>query len=236
MSRPASFLLVSDFDDTLKITHTTNRLRTVLRGLFAKQVYAGMPELYQEWIGERPFVLISSSPRAIQGKIGRFLDRHAFPAREIWLRDWLRQKDVRRYKHDALRNLEARPEKGFIFVGDDAEFDPEVFVSFRDANPDRTLAIYIRRVRGRPLPDGVVPFHSAFEIALAELAHRRLKLSQVARIGKAVAENPDLDHVVPYFAAAPEEVRLDKEIATLSRVLDGVNALYERIRKSRVAR
>src|SRR5690606_20626744 len=63
------FLLVSDFDDTLKISHTTNRLKTVLRGLFTKQAYAGMSELYQEWVDGRSFVVISSSPNAIRGKI-----------------------------------------------------------------------------------------------------------------------------------------------------------------------
>ena len=33
-------LVVSDFDDTLKISHTTNRLYTVFRGLFTRQAYA----------------------------------------------------------------------------------------------------------------------------------------------------------------------------------------------------
>lgn len=230
---PAPFLLVTDFDDTLKISHTTNRFRTVLRGLFARQAYAGMSELYQEWTGGHPFVIISSSPRMIAGKIGRFLDRHAFPAREIWLRDWLKQKDIRRYKIESLRRLEERPEKAFIFVGDDAEFDPEVFAGFRERNPERTLAIYIRRMRGRPLPDGVVPFHSALEIALAELEAGRLKIPQVSRVGKAIVDHGDVDQIIPYFASSPSDIAVDGKFPTLEKLIDLLNGRYAKIRADR---
>ncbi|MBS1963032.1 MAG: DUF2183 domain-containing protein [Bdellovibrionales bacterium] len=230
---PAPFLLVTDFDDTLKISHTTNRFRTVIRGLFAKQAYAGMSELFQEWTGGNPFVIISSSPRVIAGKIGRFLDRHGYPAREIWLRDWLKQKDIRRYKLESLRKLEARPEKGFIFVGDDAEYDPEVFAGFRERNPDRTLAIYIRRMRGRPLPDGVIPFHSALEIALAELEAGRLKIPQVSRVGKAIVDHGDPDQIIPYFASSPSDIAVTGKFPTLEKLIDLLNGRYAKIRGDR---
>ena len=232
----APFLLVSDFDDTLKISHTTNRLRTVFRGLFAKQAYAGMSELYQEWSAGNPFIVLSSSPRLIAGKIGRFLDRHGFPSREIWLRDWLKQKDIRLYKIAALRKLEARDERGFIFIGDDGEYDPEVFASFRERNPGRTLAIYIRRMRGRPLPEGVIPFHSAIEIALAELAAGRLKTPQVARIGKAVAEERSGDQIIPYFASQPIDIEMDGKFPNLEKLVDQVNLRYAKIRAERKSR
>ncbi len=230
---PSPFVLVSDFDDTLKISHTTNRLKTVIRGLFAKQSYAGMSELFQEWVNENPFVLLSSSPLWIRGKIGRFLDRHAFPSRTIILRDWLRQKDVLAYKLRSLSNLEKKDKQPFIFIGDDAEFDPEVFARFREEFPTRTLAIYIRRMRGRPLPEGIVPFHSAFEIALAEVAAGRLKVPQVARIGKAVLDQKDSDLIVPYFAAAPSDLEISDAFPTLAKLTEQMNQRYEKIRQDR---
>lgn len=235
-SADVPFVLVSDFDDTLKISHTTNRLRTVFRGLFAKQAYAGMSELFQEWSAGRPFVILSSSPRMIEGKIGRFLDRHGFPAREIWLRDWLRQKDIRRYKIESLRRLEKRQERGFIFVGDDAEYDPEVFAAFRERNPERTLAIYIRRMRGRPLPDGVIAFHSALEIALSELDAGRLKIPQVARIGKAIIDHGDADQIIPYFATSPIDIAITEKFPTLEKVIELLNGRYAKIRRARKPR
>lgn len=233
---PSPFLVVSDFDDTLKISNTTNRLQTVFRGLFAKQAYAGMAELYQEWTHGKPFVLLSSSPNAIRGKIERFLDRHEYPPREIWLRDWIRQKDIRLYKTGALNALASRPEPGLIFVGDDAEYDPEVFAGFRDRNPGRVLAIYIRRMRGRPLPEGVVPFHSAFEIALSELAADRLRLPQAARIGKAIIDYGDSDHIIPYFASLPIDIAIHEKYPTLEAVIDSLNLRYDQIRRIRKPR
>ena len=235
-SSASQFLLVSDFDDTLKISHTTNRLRTVFRGLFTKHAYAGMAELFQEWSSGHPFVILSSSPRVIEGKIGRFLDRHGYPKREIWLRDWLRQKDIRRYKYDSLLKLEARPESAFIFIGDDAEYDPEVFAEFRDRNPTRTLAIYIRRMRGRPLPDGVVAFHSALEIALSELEAGRLKVPQVSRIGKAILDYGDADHIIPYFASSPIDIAITEKFPTLEKIIDMTNGRYAKIRRDRNSR
>lgn len=232
-SIPPSFVLVSDFDDTLKISHTTNRLKTVIRGLFAKQSYAGMSELFQEWSNNRPFVLISSSPLWIRDKIGRFLDRHGFPRREIVLRDWLRQKDVLAYKISALSLLENRDSQAFIFIGDDSEFDPEVFQRFRENHPERTLAIYIRRMRGRPLPSGVIPFHSAFEIALSELTAGRMKIPQAARIGKAVLDQRNPDLIIPYFAALPTDIELSPSFPTLEKISEQINARYETIRRER---
>jgi len=236
MKRAGRFLVVSDFDDTLKISHTTSRLRTVFRGLFAKQAYAGMSELFQEWTSDHPFVILSSSPKMIEGKIGRFLDRHGFPAREIWLRDWVKQKDIRHYKNSALKKIEARKEPSFIFVGDDAEYDPEVFTAFRDRNPDRTLAIYIRRMRGRPLPDGVIAFHSALEIALAELEAGRFKIPQVARIGKSIIDHGDADQIIPYFASSPIDISISEKFPTLEKVIDLLNGRYEKIRRERKIR
>jgi phosphatidate phosphatase APP1 len=230
---PSPFLLVSDLDDTLKISHTTNRLRMVFRGLFTKQSYAGMSELYQEWTSNYPFILLSSSPIWIRAKIERFLSKHGYPEREIWLRDWIRQKDIRGYKSGALAQIESRDERGFIFVGDDAEHDPEVFDGFRRRNPERTLAIYVRRMRGRPLPAGATPFHSALEIALSELKAGRLKVPQVARIAKAIADEPFLDCIIPRFATAPTDIAITGEYPTLENSIDRVNLRYEEIRKER---
>lgn len=228
-----SYTLVSDLDDTLKISHTTNRLKTVIRGLFAKQSYAGMPELFQEWARDRPFIVLSSSPLWIRGKIGRFLDRNGFPNREIILRDWLRQKNILAYKTRALSLLENRNDQTFIFIGDDSEFDPEVFHQFRELYPKRTLAIYIRIMRGRPLPAEVIPFHSAFEIALAELAAGRLKIPQVSRVGKAILDQRDPDLIIPYFAAPPKDITFSEAFPTLEKMTTQMNLLYEKIRAER---
>ena len=199
----STFTIVSDLDDTLKISHTTNRLKTVFRGLFMHHAYAGMSELFQEWVGDREFVLMSSSPNAILPLIHGFLTRHLFPKRQIWLRDWFKQPNIRKYKTDQLKRLIEKIPGPYILVGDDSEWDPEVFSRFREQHPEKVLAVYIRRMRGRPLPEGVTSFHTAFELALEELKAGRLKISQVARVGKAILDEKNPDFVIPYFAVSP---------------------------------
>jgi hypothetical protein len=79
----------------------------------------------------------------------------------------------------------------------------------------------------------VIPFHSAFEIALAEFAAGRLRIPQVARVGKAIIDHGDPDQIIPYFAASPTEIVEAGTIENLARVVEGVNRRYERIRKER---
>jgi phosphatidate phosphatase APP1 len=221
----STFTVVSDLDDTLKISHTTNRLRTVFRGLFMHHAYAGMSELYQEWIGASEFILMSSSPNAIRGLIQSFLSLHRFPKRQIWLRDWIKQPNIRKYKTDQMKRLQEKVPGPYIFVGDDSEWDPEVFSKFREQNPEQVLAIYIRRMRGRPLPEGVKGFHTSFELALEEHKAGRLKIPQVARVGKAVLEEKNPDYVIPYFAVCPDG--LSGEIFPGLQLLQ--NSLHERL-------
>ena len=65
-------LLISDLDDTIKISHTQSKLITVYRGLFRTSAFAGMAQLYAEILARHSdsrFCVVSSSPPQIQ--IGR---------------------------------------------------------------------------------------------------------------------------------------------------------------------
>jgi hypothetical protein len=200
-----SFLLVSDLDDTLKVSQTSDSLQTVFRGLFKKEAYAGMSTLYQELIGPKgEFLVISSSPRAIRGKIHRFLKKHQFPEHQIWLRDWLKQPKVREYKTKNFARLKTNFSGPFLIFGDDQEVDPEVFSEFQRENPELVLKIYIRRIRGRKLPKECFGFVTAFDIALQEFYEKRLKIPQVSRIAKSILDEPNDNLLIPHFSCLKE--------------------------------
>ena len=227
------FVLLSDLDDTLKISHSTSHFRTVLRGLFTHDAYAGMAELYREMIGTHSsLTILSSSPRVIRPKIEKFLNKNGFPKAEILLRDWIRQPEILKYKTEALKRITSQSKVPFIFVGDDTEWDPEVFATLQTTCPEKILKIYIRRMRGRPLPDGMEPFHTAYEIALSEMTAGRLTPEQVIRVGHAIANAQDLDHVIPYFAVCPENISSAPtfpELADIhSKILAKLMLIYER--------
>jgi uncharacterized protein DUF2183 len=201
-SRPA-VLLISDVDDTVKITHVTRRLRAAVRGLVRRSVYGGMAVLYREM--NPSLVFISASPLFLEGRLRRTLvQRGGFPAAHFILRDWWSERDVAAFKQ---AHIEATCRAGHlpvVLVGDDTERDPEVFLNAASRQTvGRVIAIYIRQNLGRPLPDGVVPFRSAFDIALHEHLGGRLSVASSLRVGKAVlqAARTRVHHLLPPFYA-----------------------------------
>jgi phosphatidate phosphatase APP1 len=198
-------LLISDLDDTIKISHSQSKIITVYRGLFRSSAFAGMAQLYAELLLKHPgsaFCVVTSSPPQIKRKVEFFLSKNKFPAADLVLRDWMRQPSILKYK---LRSILAMVEKAshakVILVGDDTEHDPEVFAHVAKRFPERILARYLRAVRGRELPEGSVAFFTAFDVACAELAAGRLDNDEVLRIGEAVLKEEK--KIIPWFSLVP---------------------------------
>jgi hypothetical protein len=199
-SEPA-VLLISDVDDTVKITHVTRRLRAAVRGLVRRSVYGGMAVLYREM--NPALVFISASPLFLEGRLRRTLvQRGGFPAARFVLRDWWSERDVAAFKQAHIEASCRTCNLPVVLVGDDTERDPEVFLNAASRQTGgRVVAIYIRQNLGRPLPGGVIPFRSAFDIALKEHLEGRLSVPSSLRVGKAVlqAARTRVHHLLPPF-------------------------------------
>jgi phosphatidate phosphatase APP1 len=199
-------LLISDLDDTIKISHTQSKLVTVYRGLFRSSAFAGMAQLYCELIGEHPnseFHLVSSSPPQIRRKIERFLHKNDFPVAEICLRDWIRQTSIVKYKLGTILDLVEKTSWPVILIGDDTEHDPEVFAHVHKRFPEKIAARYLRTVKGRDLPEGSAGFFTAFDVACAELSAGRLSNESVLRVGEAVLKAEKNSRLIPWFSIRP---------------------------------
>lgn len=199
-------LLISDLDDTIKISHTQSKLVTVYRGLFRSSAFAGMSALYTEILRNHPessFVIVSSSPPAIRKKIEAFLNFHQFPKARVTLRDWIRQPSIPKYKIQALSDLTEQSPHPVILIGDDTEHDPDVFAQLAKKFPGKIAARYIRVVRGRELPEGTTGFFTAFDIGCAELAAGRLTSEQVLRVGEVLLKVEKNSWLIPWFSLKP---------------------------------
>jgi len=204
-SRPP-LLLISDLDDTIKISNTQSKLITVYRGLFRSSAFAGMAELYTEILAAQPgseFHLVSASPPQIKKKIEFFLEKNQFPVAKIVLRDWWRQTSIVKYKLGTLLNLVEHAACQVLLVGDDTERDPEVFAHVAKRFPEKVAAQYIRIVKGRALPEGTLGFFTAFDVACAELAAGRLANDQVLRVGEVVLKAEKNSRLIPWFSIRP---------------------------------
>ena len=221
-------LLLSDLDDTIKISHTQSKLVTVYRGLFRSSAFAGMAQLYGEILLCNPgseFCVVSSSPPQIKKKIEFFLNKNGFPNARITLRDWIRQGSIVKYKLGVILKIVETSPHPVLLIGDDTEHDPEVFAHVAKRHPDKVAARYLRVVKGRELPDGSQGFFTAFDIACSELSAGRLENDSVLRIGEAVLRAEKNSRLIPWFSIAPSartnplKLEPDSPIATLWKAI-----------------
>lgn len=220
------FVIVSDVDDTVKITNVLRRRRAVLNAIFSERVFAGMPELYGEMLGRdsSPARLrfLSGSPRLIEEEVREALA--PFPAHELTLRRYRQTfKEAFDFKWKALQQAYASSTEKFILIGDDTEADPEVYAAFAALKRGQVLAVYIRRVTGRRLPAGSVSFVTAYDVALRELAAGRLTEDQANAVGEAVLNAAD-GRLLPRFHECPArrevggvelEMQIERRIASI---------------------
>jgi hypothetical protein len=193
----AADIIVMDYDDTIKVSHSQSKLDTVRRGLFSKALFAGAPENARAISKDGPITILSSSPTIFHHKIQKRMDQVSFPVSEIILRNWLHEKKAD-YKINHLRKLAADNSGQFILFGDDTESDPEIYQQFQTEFPGRTRAVFIHRVAGRAIPAGSHPFITWFDAATTEVQLGMIDVEDAVEVGKAILE-ADLSHVIPRF-------------------------------------
>lgn len=138
-------LLVSDIDDTIKVSHVLNKVAKFARAVDATTPFKGMAQLYQLIFNQNPattkIVYLSNAPKnfgalpnvpkefaAIPASSVThqwFLDFNKFPKGELILRDNLEDQE---HKAKALRRLiETEKPDVLIMVGDNGEKDVDFY-------------------------------------------------------------------------------------------------------------
>lgn len=159
---PAGLSVISDIDDTIKVTEIHDKKATV-RNTFLEEFrpVPGMAELYEKW-AEYPgaaFHYLSCSPWQLYDALEEFRRSAGFPAGSFHLKG-LRLKDGslfdffdapeahKRAVIDWL--LESCPTRRFILVGDSGQDDPEIYGEIARRHPGRIVRIFIRNVTDQP--------------------------------------------------------------------------------------
>ena len=160
LMKPDGITVISDIDDTIKISHSYDRTR-LLRHTFLKPFapVPGMADRYRRWAEREQVdvVYLSNSPWQLYVPLQRFMARAGFPAGPV---DLLRvQLDDERLfnlfdsptekKLSRIQTyLRRYPNRTFVLIGDSGEADPEIYGTVARQHPDQVRAIFIRRVRG----------------------------------------------------------------------------------------
>lgn len=154
----AGVSVISDIDDTIKITEVRDRNAT-LRNTFLRefQPVAGMMEFYQRLARERgaQFHYVSASPWQLYEPLAALVKDHGFPPGTFALKEfrWKSRKflslfaNPEKYKPGVIEPLLKQfPRRQFILIGDSGERDPEIYGALARKFPQQIEHIYIREV------------------------------------------------------------------------------------------
>ncbi|KAG9103995.1 hypothetical protein FRC06_006259 [Ceratobasidium sp. 370] len=168
---PSGWTVVSDVDDTVKVSQVNNRI-ALLRNTFVAEPSAvpGMPALYQfldTKLNNPAWFYLSASPWQLYPFLHEFLttstsnSQTLFPRGQLILRDMTRSAmpiylsaltmGTREYKFDRLtkiHNWMAEPNRRVLLIGDSTQTDPEAYGDAARKWPGWVGGIWIRVVSG----------------------------------------------------------------------------------------
>lgn len=189
---PRGLSVISDIDDTIKMTEATSRSE-MLANTFLRpfEVVEGMAQLYQSWhtLG-CDFHYVSSSPWQLYEPLAELCATSAFPSGSMHLRYFRVRDEMFKRFRPVRRNskvgiivgiLKRLPERKFILVGDSGEKDPEIYRFLAKRFPDRIAAILIRNVRSRPMDrKRMTKLHSLPETTHVHIFEHSAEITEVA--------------------------------------------------------
>lgn len=154
---PQGVSVISDIDDTIKVTQVRDR-KALLRNTLLRPFEAapGMAELYRRWAAEGvTFHYVSGSPWQLYEPLVAFMKERQFPDATFMLKSFrLKDSSVLQLFADPIRTklpaieslLRDYPHRRFCLVGDSGERDPEIYALIARKHPSRIACIYIRNV------------------------------------------------------------------------------------------
>lgn len=163
---PRGLSVVSDIDDTIKVTEVPGDKDVVLKNTFCRPFVAlsGMIERYRA-LGDAAFHYVSGGPWQLYEPLCAFIAGAGFPVGTFHLNyfpknflsmdtrslliDSICGSLSRTYDHKVeqiTRLMERFPEREFILVGDSGELDVEVYRRIRELFGARVREIWIRDV------------------------------------------------------------------------------------------
>jgi len=156
---PEGLSVISDIDDTIKVSEVTDKTKLIQNTLFREFVPVdGMAALYRKWAAQGVvFHFVSASPWQFFVPLRDMLQAAEFPEASWHLKPFrikeLSSKtlsaDPTEYKLATIGEiLKAFPKRRFVLVGDSGEKDPEVYGELARQHPEQIQAIFIRNVTG----------------------------------------------------------------------------------------
>jgi hypothetical protein len=147
-SAKAQTLLVSDIDDTIKISHVLDLLSSIANADRTGNHFRGMSEVYQALLADNPgmtFTYVTNAPGWLMGSLhAQFLLQNHFPTGRLYLRD---DSNDTGFKLRQIHQLidQSQPTT-VILLGDNGEQDPSVLAQIEKDYPEIHFYLYIHQL------------------------------------------------------------------------------------------
>lgn len=180
LNTSASTILVSDVDDTIKVSNVLDKDSTAANVLMLKNAFIGMPELYSEIAqlkGMKAIKYLSNAPKRSVGKLHlKFLEINNFPHGELVARSFWDLRSGNKHKIESIRKfISAYKPTELILIGDNGEADSVVYSTITKQHSKIPALTYIRQAYSslgynknfsQPLEEGQIPFASSLDISV----------------------------------------------------------------------
>jgi len=199
-------VVISDLDDTIKMTNVDNMGRAIGNGLFSTKVFEPMPMVLRamdQYVNGT--YILSASPKILNFNIKKLLNKHDIPYRDLFTRTLSDLKDKKAYKLRMINSV-IEDEKNIILIGDNVEADEEIYHEIKNRHPEKQFSIYIHKVTNKKVSAGSFKYYTAFEIAAGEYLVRRMEFSEVNAIAKEILLEKNMSKIIPRFAHCPTKM------------------------------
>jgi len=139
-------VVISDLDDTIKVTNVDNMGRAIGNGLFSTNVFEPMPMLLRamdQYVNGT--YILSASPKILNFQIKKLLNKHQIPYRDLFTRSLRDFKDKKAYKIRMINSV-IEDENEIILLGDNVEVDEQIYLEVKKQHPAKSFTIYIHKV------------------------------------------------------------------------------------------
>jgi hypothetical protein len=202
LSSYASISIVSDLDDTIKITNSADEINGGISAIFKNDVFTGVPEFFSAArLYTNELHILSASPKILRGKITSTLNLKKIQFESLILKEGGGSKFD--YKVAELKKLFAKTSDDFIFLGDDVSQDADAYEAIRALYPNRVLAIYIHVVKGNPVPATAIKYWTSFDLFVREQIAGRMLPSWVGHSAEVTLNEKKMKFIFPDFAKCP---------------------------------
>ncbi|GAB4414291.1 MAG: hypothetical protein OHK0056_21000 [Bacteriovoracaceae bacterium] len=179
-------IVISDIDDTLKMSHVTKTSGMAARAFMTSITFKGMPELMQEISKSNKFssfYYVSSAPEKLMKKShSKFITSNNYPLGMLILRT---NETSETHKLNTIRNiLEKEQPQEVLLFGDNGELDSEIYEQIESEFPNIKFTIFIHHVYDKNAQAGQHSFTTAVEPLLHLIDQKVLGISSYLLVNK----------------------------------------------------